>query len=177
VKLNKTKQLKIKLALIVSLLIAFIISLFPFMSITSASAMESQAMYQYFSNRHRCMETLRARMLKQAEELTVQYKVPVPVIAPFADSFNYDVREGSVYTGDGNRLFILQEANLVIASNGDIITIDDTSANSQNGSLAIYYNEHTQEFLDGANRNLAIFLNSRLDRNELRSGGRYRCNL
>jgi len=171
--MQKITRLKIKLALILSLLIAFIIAFAPFISITSASAVESQAQYQYFNSRMRCMETFRARMLEQAEELTVQYKVPVPTSAPYADSFNYDVREGSVYTGDGNRLFILQEANLVIASNGDIITIDDTNASSQNGSLAIYYNEQSQEFIDGANRNLAIFLNSRLDRNELRSGGRY----
>jgi len=170
VKLNKTKQLKIKLALVFLLFIACVISLLPFISITSTSAMQTQAMYQFFSNRHRCMETFKVQMLEQAEALIVEYKVP---LTDCLDGRLYDVREGSVYTGDGNRLFLLQEANLVIAQNGDIITIDDTNVSSQNGSLAIYYNEHTQEFLDGANRNLAIFLNSRLDRNELRSGGRY----
>jgi len=109
-------------------------------------------------------------MLEQAEALTVEYKVP---LTDSPDGRLYDVREGAVYTGDGNRLFLLKDANLVIASNGDIITVDDTNTNSQDGSLAIYYNEQSQEFIDGANRNLAIFLNSRLGRNELRSGGRY----
>jgi len=81
--------------------------------------------------------------------------------------------EGGVYTSEGNRIFKLEETGMLFTETGDLITINCTNQNSLDGSLALHFNEENHEFLDGANRQLATFLDSRLDRKTLRSGGRY----
>lgn len=161
-------QNKIMVIAIASLLL-FIIIFAPFMVWVSNTAQSHNEQYVYF-NQQRCVASLRARIQAQSEALTAEYDIYVPAIAPFS-SGAYETRQGYLYTSDGHRGFSM--AGLIVTADGDLVTIADNNRNSTDGSLSLYWNEETEEVLDGADRHLAIFLNSRLNRNELRLGGFY----
>jgi len=80
----------------------------------------------------------------------------------------HDVVEAPLYSNDGQRLFFLKETGMVVTEDG--VPVMDPSTESPS---IVVYNEATQEFVNGANQALAIFLDSRLDRHYLRRGGRY----
>jgi len=84
-----------------------------------------------------------------------------------------DTIESGVYTGDNKRIFMLEDLDILMTECGGIVTVDDTSPRSRDGSSALHYNMDTQEVVDGRNRQLRIFLNSRLARHELIDGGRH----
>ncbi|MCL2861204.1 MAG: hypothetical protein FWE22_02210 [Firmicutes bacterium] len=162
------KKLKLRKALTISIIVFLItlISLIPFLghAATSAQAMREQdAIYN-----SRCLVTIQEQIREHL----------IPLSSQSMGSQNMEeTRQGPVYTGDGNRLFTLGDTGIVVAQDnrGDvyIATIDNQRADSTNGSLVLYFNSEEEDFIDGANRSLAIYLNSRLGRHELRSGGTY----
>lgn len=89
----------------------------------------------------------------------------VAISAPSTDG-PYDVEEAPVYTEGGKRVYYLRETGMVV-------TEDGTPVADPNNSRIVVYDEENSEFVDGANRALAIYLDSRLNRHFLRSGGRY----
>jgi hypothetical protein len=78
--------------------------------------------------------------------------------------------EGAVYTKDKNgndkRVFLLDELGILVDENGTPIT-------EQDDTVMATYNADTQQYIDGANRALGIFLDSHLERHYLLSGGKY----
>jgi hypothetical protein len=78
--------------------------------------------------------------------------------------------EGAVYTKDKNgndkRVFLLDELGILVDENGTPIT-------EQDETVMTTYNADTQEYIDGANRALGIFLDSHVERHYLLSGGKY----
>jgi hypothetical protein len=77
---------------------------------------------------------------------------------------------GAVYTKDKNgndkRVFLLDELGILVDESGTPIT-------EQDDTVMTTYNADTQEYIDGANRALGIFLDSHLQRHYLLSGGKY----
>jgi hypothetical protein len=78
--------------------------------------------------------------------------------------------EGAVYTkdkdGNDERVFLLDELGILVTESGTPIT-------EQDDTVMATYNADTQEYIDGANRALGIFLDSKLERHYLLSGGKY----
>jgi len=91
-------------------------------------------------------------------------------MSPFVVDRPADTHEGHIYTGSGERLGFIPEAGMVITERGNAVTINDPN----NPGVIITFDEERQEFIDSANRALAIFLDSQnLDRRYLVSGGKY----
>jgi len=80
-------------------------------------------------------------------------------------------RTEHVYNGQGQRLFVLEGSNMVVsqAPNGNVnlVTVDESDRNMR--GLMVVHNPNTDEFLDGAERTLTIWLDS-MDRAILRGG-------
>ncbi|MCL2176528.1 MAG: hypothetical protein FWB72_01040 [Firmicutes bacterium] len=88
------------------------------------------------------------------------------LVEPIWSDRPYDVVESYVYARGGRRLFHLRETGIVVTEDGIPVK------NPADSSIVIY-DEETESFVDGANRSLSIFLDSRVNRHYLRSGGRY----
>ena len=74
--------------------------------------------------------------------------------------------EAPVFTQEGERIGFIRETGMLITESGLPVM------NPTDGSIALY-DEASQSFVDGANRTLAIFLNSHLGRHYLRVGGEF----
>ena len=132
-----------------------------------------------------CVTTLRDNLIATAEPVMMAQSTSANITmsnAPNArqnphQSDMVERREGGVYTREGRRIFRLRDTTgMLVTEDGDLVTIDDEESDrnpTREGSQALHFNEQTNEFVDGANRSLAVFLDSRLQRNFLRSGGRY----
>ena len=136
-----------------------------------------------------CVTTLRDNLMATAEEVTITPTGIAPMSASISESnatpraqnpHQSDMverRVGGVYTRENRRIFRLRDTTgMLVTEDGDLVTIDDPESDrnpTREGSQALHFNEQTNEFVDGANRSLAVFLDSRLGRNFLRSGGRY----
>jgi hypothetical protein len=77
--------------------------------------------------------------------------------------------EGAVYTkdkdGNDKRVFFLDEVGILVTEDKQPIVND--------GTLITTYNDENQNYIDGANKALNIFLDSHLERHYLYSGGKY----
>ena len=173
--MKKTKQLKIKIAVALCMFLAFMFAFTPFMQYTSAAANQMQEQVYYLNNRQSCMETIIEQFDNNATALTTTQTVYLNNPAPFRGRL-YDEEEVNIYSSDGVRQFALTDSGMMVGRRGNSIYVttydSDTTANRE-GSFTLSHVYETDEFLDGADRKLAIFLNSRLERHELRRGGTY----
>ena len=110
---------------------------------------------------------IESKSLTIAQQFDISNATPLsaPVFEPYQEG-PYDRVYAPIHDGQGNRLFSLRETGMVVTGDGLPVMDPDTS------SIIVHDNE-SQEFVNGANRALSIFLDSRLDRLYLRSGGRY----
>ena len=97
------------------------------------------------------------------------FNEPPPISPLFGHNPNVPVT-GHIYTDDGQRLGFIAETGMVVTEHGNPVTIKDTSRGVY-GSLITIYDEERESFIDSANRTLGIYLDSRLNRRYLRSGG------
>jgi hypothetical protein len=109
---------------------------------------------------------------KQRELNAVSLSAFVGSVTPLAagPTDTTETIEGAVYTkdkdGNDERVFLLDELGILVTESGIPVT-------EQNDSVMTTYNEDTQQYIDGANRALGIFLDSHLERHYLLSGGKY----
>ncbi|MCL2177074.1 MAG: hypothetical protein FWB72_03920 [Firmicutes bacterium] len=87
-------------------------------------------------------------------------------VAPLFQDNPYETIRSGVYGEGGRRLFVLRETGMVI-------TEDGVPFENPVDSTVVEFDSETESFIDGANRSLAIVLDSRLERHYLRAGGRY----
>ena len=84
----------------------------------------------------------------------------------------YEEYEANVYTQGGRRLFHLRETGMVVTEDG-VPVMNPGNAQTTGDTTMVIYCAYTETFIDGANRSLAIFLDSRLNRHYLKAGGRF----
>jgi len=78
-----------------------------------------------------------------------------------------DTHDGAVYTEDNERVSYVREFGLLVVEDKDGTV---RPVMNPTDSTITYYDEESKEFTDGANRKLAIYLDSRLDKRYLKSG-------
>ena len=108
-----------------------------------------------------CMTTLAERM--QNDIVPLDISPARENVVPMVWDDPNDRVEGHVYTGAGQRIFLLESTRtLVTYENGTfgIVTVDDQNIANRNGSSVIHRNEQSQEFINGANRRLEAWLRS-----------------
>jgi hypothetical protein len=103
-----------------------------------------------------------------------KYKDNISTIKPFTagQTDPYETIETAVYTKDENgedkRVFYLDEVGILVTEDGKPVV----NSNDENTLIATY-DAATQNYIDGANRALNIFLDSHLEKHYLSSGGEY----
>jgi hypothetical protein len=88
-----------------------------------------------------------------------------------------DKHTGAVYTknentGKEDRVYYLEDVGLTVISDGNGGAVPVAVSDGAN-TLAIVYEEDTKEFIDGVMNPLAIFLDSHVERQYLKSGSNY----
>jgi len=172
-------RLKTKcLSLIVLCLLIFTLAFAPFMSIASAHASDLHQKYAVSFNQ-RCVYLVRTSLKQNLVPLSLPIDTKEwdcltgfdSVFSPIAP-LTYQRHEGYVHTGDGRRVAVEPSSGMLFTEDAALVTHDDRS-NTARGSTTIQYNEFSDEFIDGANLRLGVYLNSRLDRFDLMQGGKY----
>lgn len=90
----------------------------------------------------------------------------IALSVPPTDGDTSDVVEEPLYVEGNKRAFYLRENGMVVTEDGAPV------ADPRNGEVVIY-NGEDETFVNGANEALAVYLDSRLEKHYLRSGGKY----
>ena len=159
------------LLLFAVLTLAIINGLLPMVGQMSANVKANAEQYAQIMARIQNWDDVVANMdivplTSQGEQIT-----PRNAVVPSTWQPPIDHVVGYLYARGGTRLGFIPEVGLVVTEDGRPVHGED-NVGGHTGDVIIYDPE-TQEFIDGANRRLGIYLNSRVNRHYLRSGGRY----
>lgn len=83
-----------------------------------------------------------------------------------------DLVEAPIYTRENKRVFRLENLDMLFDEDLNMIVTEE-KVDELNVPAAVIYKEEDDEFVNGANRSLAIYLDSALDRAYLRDGGKF----